>query len=322
MTLAEVRKLQFRDSNNKNDRVPTLVEALQLAKKNSTSTKTIKVFVEIKNFDLFGPTARRLCEKVADVINQEKAESFACVIAFSPVVIYHMRSIAPQVECCILYRSLFLTAASGSTLEKVPSWLKYVAPFLDPVLVFICVYLTPALTGCTMVGPESSMLSQEDLLRFRKRNLTVYVWVTNTFVEAAWYKAFNASFGTDWVFPKHYGLINEPKGQPELVEMLINTTTNTHPDSPQLAPVTPRTPIPSSALPSPATTTTTSTPSRSPLNASSSSTSSTSSSPDTSSSSGLSLFSPASSDINSALSINDIDVRLETAPLPIPVATN
>ena len=221
MTLAEVKRLAYRDARDSYERIPTLTEVLRFAKAASASAgRTIKVFVELKNFDFYGPLPKELAEKVVQVFKQEQAHSFACVIAFSPLVLYYLRAADPTIETCILYRRAFIASAVNSSLEKVPAWLPHVYPLLDPLLVLLCVYLTPAFVGCTMIGPEANIVSQADMASFARRKLTTYVWVTNTFVECAWFRHFKASFGTDIIFPATYGHVGEPvpiKAKPDPV---------------------------------------------------------------------------------------------------------
>ncbi len=205
MTLAEVRKLTFKDASNSSERVPTLTQALQLAKKNSTTTRLIKVFVEIKCVEMWGPSAKLLAEKVAEVFKAENAHSFACVISFNPLVMYWLRVMDPIVECCMLYSTDFFASCIRHKLEKVPVWLPHIVWLLDPLLMQLCIRFFPELIGCTMVGPEAKIVSVADLKAYERRNLGVYVWVTNSLPEAAWYAFFKASYGTDVVFPKLVG---------------------------------------------------------------------------------------------------------------------
>jgi len=184
---------------SKVDCVCLLEDVLRLAR--DARDKPVKVFVEIKSTSFDWREAKELAIAVAKVIQQEKATDYACVISFAPLVLYHLRVFAPDIECCMLYSDDFFRCTVYSGAEKYSWWLPYVYKPLDVLTRYSCQYFFPEFIGCTMVGPDVNLLSIADIKSFRQRNLEIYAWVVNTPADAAWCYRHGISYGTDSMFP-------------------------------------------------------------------------------------------------------------------------
>jgi hypothetical protein len=194
MTLADVQKLRYKESPESAERIPLLADVLHLAKAHGVS-----VFVELKS--MYFQDAKPLAAGVAAIFADVGAADFACVIAFSPLVVYWMRALAPHVETCILYADDFYACSVKDRLEKVTLPVEYCAGVFDWLLRVACIYVVPALTGCTMIGPDSKIVSQKEVQWYTARGLSVYVWVANAMPEMDLFLSLGCSVGTDKLFP-------------------------------------------------------------------------------------------------------------------------
>lgn len=202
MTLKEVQALSYRmETSHPNSPslstscIPTLKEVLLLAKEHN-----VKVFVEIKCIDI--SSAPVIAQKVCALFTELEAHAWACVIAFNPLVLYHVRRFDPKIECCMLYDDCFFHSAATANLETVSPIITYAHKLLDPLLHYAAKNILPEFIGCTMVGPYFRMVSPIDVARFKARGLSTYVWVPNTSIDSKFYLSMNCSIGTDCIFPK------------------------------------------------------------------------------------------------------------------------
>uniref|UniRef100_A0A0A9Y3Z8 Putative glycerophosphoryl diester phosphodiesterase yhdW n=1 Tax=Lygus hesperus TaxID=30085 RepID=A0A0A9Y3Z8_LYGHE len=79
MTLDDVKKLSYRDCTDTCVRIPTLHEVMSLVK-----SYNVKLFIEIKCIDI--GSAASIAKKVCDLVAEYDAYSWACIIAFNPLV--------------------------------------------------------------------------------------------------------------------------------------------------------------------------------------------------------------------------------------------
>lgn len=194
MTWKEVQQLSYLDHSNPNERIPLLADVLKLAK-----ASNVKVYVELKS--LYYSDSKLLSEKVCAIFAQLDAYDYACVIAFSPIVIYWVRRISPRIECCILYATDFYSSAVRTQLDRTNAIVNLLHTHLDFILRYACMYVVPFVTGCGMVGPDMNLVSKRDVRDFIARGLGVYVWVPNTPTDAQFFLDLTCSVGTDKVFP-------------------------------------------------------------------------------------------------------------------------
>ncbi len=181
--------------------IPTLREVFALVRDfNSRSGRPqVRIFVEIKS--MAPERAHAFAAAVAADFVAEEAAPFACVISFSPFVLYHIRKLAPSLVCCLLYTDDEYSSAVAGGYDIVPVWARAIAPALDWVLMNSCRTWLPALIGVSMLGPAYRLVSAAEVANFAKRGYGTYVWVTNTLESAMYFISLGCSAGTDTVFP-------------------------------------------------------------------------------------------------------------------------
>lgn len=213
MSSDEVRALRYKA--NATERVPTLRDVFVFVndfnRKNSDK-RTVKIFVELKNMN----TARSAlyAQKIAADFAAESAADIACIITFAPVLLYHVRVVAPALVTCLLYADDVYCSALRAGYDIVPAWVRPIAPLVDAALLFLCrgfggggVFsnslppFLPAVTGASMMGPNYKLLTESEATVFTARGLGTYVWVTNTVESALFCLSLKCSVGTDHVFP-------------------------------------------------------------------------------------------------------------------------
>lgn len=168
LTLAELQKLPFKQAPSV--RVPTLEDALALAKKRS-----VKVLVETK--DVHRPAELAAC--VAGLVRKCDLVEDALVISFDPRSLYHIRKTEPEIRTCFLWVPGLVSGWIAKGTEALPLAWKLFAPLIDMALV-VGAYpmLLPSLLGASAIGP-STRFRRTYLAAAHRRNMATYLWVVN-----------------------------------------------------------------------------------------------------------------------------------------------
>eukprot|EP00455_Lapot_gusevi_P049374 TRINITY_DN698_c0_g2_i4.p1 TRINITY_DN698_c0_g2~~TRINITY_DN698_c0_g2_i4.p1 ORF type:complete len:158 (+),score=35.56 TRINITY_DN698_c0_g2_i4:85-558(+) len=145
---------------------------------------------------------RLMAAVVSRALHQHQFHDSAFVASFNPLFMYWMRAVDVQAETCMLVRRGFLKCVCDSGSERFPKLVKWIAPVLDPVLTFACMYIVPFLLGIGIMGLQNTMISAELVEWYRSRGIVTDIWVSNREAELQHFRSLRATVTTDYVFPR------------------------------------------------------------------------------------------------------------------------
>jgi hypothetical protein len=112
-----------------------------------------------------------LYQKYPDYMYRETS-----VIAFSPFILYYVRSRDHRVSTCQLYCEDLVHTWVTSGAETAPAFLRFGTPLWDWLLQQIQSRINPWVSGVSMVGPRYTMFNPKMKERWHSRGISVYLW--------------------------------------------------------------------------------------------------------------------------------------------------
>jgi glycerophosphoryl diester phosphodiesterase len=169
LDLFEIKQLAFECDPTDEVRIPTLEEIILYCRE-----KQLKMLIEIKELE-----RPRVCvDKVLELYRRypEFMYKETTVIAFSPSVLYNLRSKDKNVAVGQLYSGEVIHAWVTTGAERAPAVFALAPWFFDKIALFMQSKVNPWVTGVSVVCPKYTLFSPKMRRMWHSRRIAVYCW--------------------------------------------------------------------------------------------------------------------------------------------------
>eukprot|EP01083_Nonionella_stella_P077989 213204_1 len=190
-TLSEIHAMPLRGypESVQGHAVPELAEVLEFCRANS-----LKLLIEIKQLH----STIGVVKKVEELIRKHDMIENCLIISFSPIPLYQIRAIDPEIHTCILWEDFHIThSIKRGSLPRALSPFSYL---LDWMLLYCSRSVFPHLLGVSMVGPDQQHLSKTLITRYQK-DFEIYTWTVNDNSFKDYLNRCGVVTATDFCFP-------------------------------------------------------------------------------------------------------------------------
>jgi glycerophosphoryl diester phosphodiesterase len=169
LDLFEIKQLSFVGEPSGDVRIPTLEESILFCRENR-----IKMLIELK--ELGKP---KVCvERVAELYRRYPDYMYkeTTVIAFSPKLLYALRSLDPKIAVGQLYSGDVIQSWATSGAEACPKLMALFPGFFDKIALIWQSKINPWVSGVSMVCPKYTLFNPEMKRMWHTRRIGIYLW--------------------------------------------------------------------------------------------------------------------------------------------------